>query len=250
MEKTRDFLHTKQDPVKVWAIRISPLSILTFSTVVSTVGFIIYLIFSMSVVRGDATTLPSLSGMIAYSRGTTISFTLMVFVHGYGVMAYLVIASEYVGLQSLHFKVIATCSLVYWMSLILVSYLPITTDENPHNIFAVTSFTFATLTVYLHKHSFVISRWPYIDFSVSEKYLIASEIVMISTVSVMGILFWQYDVMVAEYIFLALIIIDKFFKVTILEKSGLMKLGGSFIEYTYFSPPNHAYNQVPNTNTP
>lgn len=224
--------------VEVWTIRVSPFSILTFSTVVTAVGFIIYLIFSLMVFEDRDRALPSLSGMIAYSRGTTISFTLLVFVHGYGTMSYLVIASEYVGLRSMHFKIILTCSIVYWISLILVSYLPVTVDENPHNIFARISFTFATLTVYLHKHSFITNRWPFIDFSVSERYLIASEVVMMTTIAVMGFLFWMYDVVVAEYVFIALILIDKLFKITILELSGLLVAEGSYLEYVYHSPPN------------
>lgn len=231
------------DVSKVWTIEIKPITILSVSTVVTMIGFIIYLLFSIMVFEDANKPLPSLSGMIAYSQGTTISYTLLVFVHSYGTMAYLVIVSEYIGVESLQFRAIALCSFIYTMSLIMVSYLPLNGNENPHNVFALISFTFALLTVYLHKHTFIITvpgKMPYIDFHVSERYLILSEILMIVTVSIMGMLFWSFDIMVAEYIFIGLMLMDKFFKVTILEKSGLLNVKGAKLEYTYFSPSNHA----------
>lgn len=224
---------------KIWEIEVNPFMILTFSTIVTMVGFLIYLIFCIMVFEDENKSLPSLSGMIAYSNGTTISFTLLVFAHGYGLMAYLVIVSEYIGLQSRQFKFISSCSIGYLLSLILVSYLPLDGSEDPHNIFAVISFVFATLTVYLHKHTFVISNWPYIDFHVSERYLILSEITLILSITIMGMLFWSFDIMVAEYVFIALLLVDKYLKVTILEKSGLLNINGAKITYTYYSPKNH-----------
>jgi hypothetical protein len=240
---------------KIWEIEVSPLSILTFTTVVTMIGYVVYLLFSIMVFEDENKALPSLSGMIAYSKGTTISFTLLVFVHGYGLMSYLVIASEYIGLQSRQFKVIAACCFGYLLSLILVSYLPLDGSEDPHNIFAVISFVFATLTVYLHKHTFVIDRWPYIDFHVSERCLILSEILLILTITIMGMLFWSFNIMIAEYVFIALLLVDKYIKVTILEKSGLMNIEGAKITYTYYSPKNHpetsnSYDRVTTSTKP
>lgn len=224
---------------KIWEIEVSPLSILTFSTVVTMISYFVYLLFSVMVFENENKDLPSLSGMIAYSKGTTISYTLLVFVHGYGIMSYLVIASEYIGLQSMQFKAIAGSCFVYLLSLILVSYLPLDGSEDPHNIFAVISFVFATASVYLHKHTFVIDKWPYINFHVSERYLILSEILLILTITIMGMLFWSFNIMVAEYVFIALLLIDKYIKVTILEKSGLMNIEGAKLTYTYYSPMNN-----------
>ena len=229
---------------RIWEIEVSPLSILTFTTVVTMIGYLVYLLFSIMVFENEDKKLPSLSGMIAYSKGTTISFTLLVFVHGYGIMSYLVIASEYIGLQSRQFKCITFCCFGYLLSLILVSYLPLDGSEDPHNIFAVISFVFATLSVYLHKHTFIVDRWPYIDFHVSERYLIASELFLIITITIMGMLFWSFNVMVAEYVFIALLLVDKYLKVTILEKSGLMNIEGAKITYTYYSPKNHPETNI------
>lgn len=238
------------DVYKIWTIEINPLTILKFTTVTTMVGYLVYLIFSINVFEDQNKGLPSLSRMIAYSRGTTITFTLLVFVHGYGIMSYLIIASEYIGLESTQFRILSMSSFIYLLSLVLVSYLPLTGAENPHNIFAVISFTFAVFTVYLHKHSFVVNepgRWPYINFHKSERYLILSELMMILVITIMGMLFWTFDNVVAEYIFIALILVDKYFKVAILESGGLMKLEGATLQYTYNSPKNHpetSYNKV------
>jgi hypothetical protein len=63
--------------------------------------------------------------------------------------------------------------------------------------------------------------------------------IMIATVTIMGILFWMFDEIIAEYVLIALLLIDKYFKVTILEKSGLLNIEGASLRYSYYSPSNH-----------
>jgi hypothetical protein len=70
------------------------------------------------------------------------------------------------------------------------------------------------------------------------------EITMIFSVSILGILFWTLDIMVAEYVFIALILVEKYFKVYVLVKSGLMNIDGAYLEYKYFSPPNNKQSGV------
>lgn len=245
-------LDLKQTPVKVWSQYIIPEVILKWTTVFNLGAYFIFMVFSLVVFEDEGKKLPSMSGMIGYSRGTTISFTIMVFIHGYTIMSYLVIASEYIGFHSLQFKFISLSSFMYWFSLILVSYLPLNAVKNPHNIFAVTAFVFSIFTVYLHKHTFLVTdpgRWPRLDFSTTEKYLMISEISMIIIVSILGILFWSNDLVIAEYIFIALILVDKYFKVYVLEQSGLMNIEGAYLEYRYFSPPNNAFTGIEIINT-
>lgn len=235
----------KESLAKIWTIEVGPTSVLTLATVVTMTAYFVYLVFSISVYDGSGkdAVLPSMSWMIAYSRGTTITFTLMVFVHGYGLMSYLVIASEYIGILSYQFKAIAGSAFLYWLSLILVSYLPLEGNENPHNLFAVMGFTFALCTVYLHKHSFISFSddrfFPRLDFSKTDWTLALSEIFLIVTISVLGALFWFMNIVIAEYLFIGLILIDKYVKVRILEKAGLLKTEGAKLEYVYYSPPNN-----------
>lgn len=235
-------MKTPDDLQKIWTIEVGPTSILTLATVVTMTAYFIYLVFSISVYDGN-NTLPSMSWMIAYSRGTTITFTLMVFIHGYGLISYLVIASEYIGILSYQFRAIAGSAFLYWLSLILVSYLPLDGHENPHNIFAVMGFVFALCTVYLHKHTFITIREdsyiPRLDFSKTDWPLWLSEILLIITISILGGIFWFMDIVVAEYLFVGLILIDKYVKIRILEKSGLLNTDGAKLEYTYYSPTNN-----------
>jgi hypothetical protein len=234
--------------VKVWTIDVNPSSVLTIATVITMTAYFIYIVFSMSVYTNDddvgGGTLPSMSWMIAYSRGTTITFTLMVFVHGYALMSYLVIVSEYIGIMSYQFRAIAGSAFIYWLSLILVSYLPLDGNENPHNIFAVMGFTFALCTVYLHKHTFIVfknnSMVPRIDLNVTDKTLAFSELFLIISISILGGLFWFMDIVIAEYVFVGLILVDKYVKIRILEKAGLLNTKGAKLEYVYYSPPNNA----------
>ena len=235
-------LDLKQTPVKVWSQQVDPEFVLRFTTILNLGTYFIFMIYSLVVFEDENKALPSMSGMISYSRGTTVSFTLMVFIHGYTIMSYLVIASEYIGFRSNQFKFISISALIYWMSLILVSYFPINATRNPHNIFAITGFVFSIFTVYLHKHTFVVTepgKWPRLDFNTTERYLMLAEITMIIVVSILGILFWSLDMVIAEYVFVALILVDKYFKVYILQQSGLMNIENAYLEYRYFSPPNN-----------
>lgn len=235
-------LDLKSTPVKVWSKSVDPLFVLKVSTIFNLGTYFIFMLYALVVFEDENKSLPSMSGMISYSRGTTVSFTLMVLVHSYTLMSYLVIASEYIGFRSLQFKFISFSALIYWLSLIIVSYFPVNTTRNRHNVFALTAFTFSIFTVYLHKHTFLVTdkgKWPRLDFNTTEKSLMLSEISMIIIVSILGILFWTLDMVIAEYVFVALIIIDKYFKVYILEQSGLMNIDNAYLEYSYYSPPNN-----------
>lgn len=237
-----NMLDLKSTPVKVWDQKVNPLFILKFSTIFCLGAYFIFMLYALVVFEDENRTLPSLSGMISYSRGTTVSFTLIVLVHSYTLTSYLVIASEYIGFRSIQFKFISASALIYWLSLIIVSYFPLDTTRNRHNVFALIAFTFSIFTVYLHKHTFLVTevgKWPRLDFNTTEKTLMLAEVMMILVVSILGILFWTLDIVVAEYFFIALIIIDKYFKVYILEQSGLMVIERAYLEYSYYSPPNN-----------
>lgn len=235
-------LDLKNIPVIVWKQSVHPEFILKWTTVFNLGAYFIFMVYALIVFEDIDKSLPSMSGMIAYSRGTTISFTLVVFIHGYTIMAYLVIVSEYIGFRSNQFKFISMSSFLYWLSLIMVSYLPLNATRNPHNIFAVTGFVFSIFTVYLHKHTFLITengKWPRLDFNTTERYLMLIEISLIIIISILGILYWSLDMVIAEYVFIALILLDKYLKVYILEQSGLMNIDNAYLQYSYFSPSNN-----------
>ena len=222
---------------KKWTIEVKPMTILEVSTLISFIGYIVFLSYSIGVAQ--YTSFPSLSAMIAHSRFATISYTFLVFIHGYGVFAYLIIISGYIGKTSRHFMLISSSAFLYLSSLIVVSYLPIQEDDvDPHNWFAFASFGFALLTVVVHKHTFInFNRRCPIDFRSTERVLVASELFIIVTSIVMAILFWQTDIIPTEYVFIALLILDKYLKVLILNKSELINLDVSILEYSYYTLP-------------
>lgn len=243
------------DIFRVWTIEIIPHSILKYTTIVTLLGYLILLIYCSVVYEKEHDSLPSISSMIAYSNGTAITFTLLVLIHWYSNLAYLVIASEYIGLRSLQFKIISLCIVIYSLCLLMISYIPVDDDTNPHNVTAVVSFTFAILSVYLHKHTFVvyeIGEWPRFNFRIVDKSLIFSELLIMITLTVLGVLFWFYDYVISEYISIVVILLDKYLKVLILEKSKLLNIEGAKVAYSYYSPNNHQtpiYEKV-STNKP
>lgn len=230
----------------VWKRSVSPVAILRHTTVVTVFVYCCFLAYVLTYNTGGEPT-PSMSRMIAFSKGTTITFTLMVLLHGYTLMSYLVIASEYIGAESWQIYFLTIASVAYWLCLLIVTYIPMDGNENPHNVFAVGGFLFALFTVYLHKHSFINTdkeMCGIIDIAHTERRLVLYECIMILTITILGGLFWTYDVVFAEYIFVGLIIVDKYFKVAVLEESGLLNLENAALEYRYYSPANNPQTGV------
>lgn len=230
---------TENLPDKLWQIKLPVRNVLLVTTLTTCLGFIVYITYALNTLNEST---PSISRMIEYSKGTTITFTLIVFGHGYGVASYLVIASEYIGLFTWHFYAVAFSCAAYLISLIVVSYIPIddrTADVDTHSIFALSAFTFALLSSWLHRHSLlnyklVKEEWP----------ILVAEGVFLVAVTICGIFFWLDENTVAEYAFIFLIIIDKEVKVRILEYTGLLNVRNSYLVYTYHTPPSLINDEI------
>lgn len=226
-------------PEKLWQLKLPVRNVLLTTTVATTIGIIAYLSYALNTLEEST---PSMSRIIEYSKGTTITFTLIVFGHAYGVASYLVIASEYIGLFTWHFTAVAFSCAAYLISLIVVSYIPID-DENAevdtHSVFALMAFIFAVLSSWLHRHSLlnyklVKEEWP----------ILVAEGVFLLSVTVCGLLFWLDENTIAEYVFIFLIIIDKEIKIRILEYTGLLNVNNSFLVYTYHTPPSLLNDEI------
>lgn len=206
----------------VWNFEFSPLDVLRFTTFLNLTLYLVFFLFAMW--EEHVEKYPSMSWMIAYSSGTTASFTIMVFIHGYTISSYLVIASGYIGYRSQQFKAIAVSSFVYWLSLIMITYMPLSRDENPHNIAALVAFFSATASVYLHRQTNDLDL------------LLLTELMTIVIVTLLGVLFWFFDKTVAEYIFIPIIMVDKYLKVSVMQRLGLIDLSDSKVRYSYITP--------------
>jgi len=213
----------------VWEFKISPSQVLMATTLVTILLYILYLVYAINII--DEQSLPSLSHIIAYSRGTTITYTIILFIHGYSVSSYLVIASEYIGIQSPQFFFIAFSSCMYLICLLLISYLPLTEVRDTHNIFAILAFIFALFSILLHRNV------PNGDYG-PETWLLLIEGSILFTVLLLGIFFWFNNSMLCEYIFVGFVIVDKYIKVLMLEVSGLLDIDDSYIQYKLMSVPN------------
>lgn len=211
----------------IWEFKLPVRRMLTITTLITIWGYLGYLSYCFAVL--DETT-PSVSEMIAFSRGTTITFTLLVFIHAYGVCSYLVIISKYVGVGTRHFKVIAFSSFAYLVALIVVTYLPLDGHEDPHNVFAFLAFFFAILSSLVHRHGVLDVGPSFVEFPV-----VIIEVLFLVVVVICGALFWFVNSTVAEYVFMFLIIIDKEVKVAVLERFGLLLAEGSYLTYSYYT---------------
>lgn len=226
-------------PNKIWELKLPVRMVLLGTTTVTVLGLIAYLTYALNTLEQST---PSVSRMIEYSKGTTITFTLLVFLHGYGVMSYLVIASEYIGLFTWHFYFVAFSCVAYLVSLVVVSYIPIddeTADVDTHSVFALSAFVFALLSSWLHRHSLLNY-----DLIREEWLLVVVEVVFILATTVCGFLFWFDENAIAEYSFIFLIAIDKEIKVRILQMTGLLNVNNSFLVYSYRTPPSLLNDEV------
>lgn len=218
---------------RIWEIKLPVRTVLLCTTMLVSFGYIGYLTYALLTLEERT---PSISRIIEYSKGTTITFTLLVFIHGYGVMSYLVIASEYIGLMTWHFYLVAFSCLAYLASLVVVSYIPIddsTADVDTHSVFALLAFGFALLSSWLHRHSIlnyslIKDEWP----------IVVVEVVFIVVTTTCGALFWFGGNMIAEYCFIFFIIVDKEIKVRLLAGTGLLNIKDSFLVYSYRTPPS------------
>jgi hypothetical protein len=219
----------------IWQVAVPVRVVLQVTTVVTLLGYVGYLAYSLTTLPQST---PSVSQMIEYSKGTTITFTLLVFVHGYGLMAYLVIVSEYIGLRTLHFKIVAACCVGYLAALVVVTYVPMDSEDDKvdtHSVFALLAFGFALGSTWVHRHGIVDRALVAEEWS-----LLVVEVVFVVVVTLCGILFWAEENTVAEYIFIFLIIIDKEVKILMLQETGLLNVDDSYLIYTYRTPPSKA----------
>ena len=237
-EYDRNFL---KKPVKVFEFYANPYLLMSFCTSLTVILFFIFIFICLQlpVTEQVHDNLPSISAIIAHSKAMTITFTMIVYIHSYSLYSYLVIMSQYLGTRSISFIITSMLCFLYIFFLIIVSYLPLTTNEMKHNIFAMAAFFTAILSVYLHKHTLIVySLNDYPVMNSREGLLILSEIFVLILLLVSGCLFWFNNSMWAEYLFIFLIIIDKQIKVMVLVGTNLLYLEGSYMLYTYYAPPN------------
>jgi len=222
--------------VQIWERPISVYWVLDVGTAVSVAGYLVLLLyFLLGVQHQDGTFGHTVSDMIAYNKGTTVTAALLIFAHSYVLTAYLVLISDYIHYSGAHFKIIAVASYTYIAALVVMTYLPVHSDENPHNVFAGISSGFALISTWAHKNSF------YHGAKVDAAVLFA-DMVVLAAMTTAAALFWFNDSNAAEYVFILIVLLDKKFKLLILERGGFADdLRNAALRYSFWVPPR----QVP-----
>lgn len=205
----------------IWSVGVRPMRTLTFATVFTLLGELGVLLYAWLYEPGP---LRSVSAVIGRSSGLSIVYATLVYVHGYSLLSYLVLASGYLSTSSAHFRLMATMCALYWGSLIVVSYIPISLNDEHHNAAAFMAFFFACCTTVLHRHSF----WH----APPETALMVVEVAIMVGIVGLGALFWFAGAVLAEYGFIALILLDKYVKIRTLHAGGLVDVDNR-LEYRF-----------------
>jgi len=205
--------------VSVWEVRYDPYEVLKWATVITLWGFLslsVYCSASASAVQ------PTLSAAMSDSPTVSLVFAALVYVHGYAIACYLTLASEYIGLDTWQYSLVAGSSVAYWCCLLAVSYLPLEAAREEHHMAATLAFVFATLSAILHRRGGTPAMEIY-------------EVGIMCAIVLSGLAFWTAGIVLAEYTFVGLIIIDKAARVKLLRQEALVSNEASYVEYRFFS---------------
>lgn len=216
-----------------WSIKLDVVKLLNVTTGVTLIGLIIFLSYGLTKFENP----PSVSAIIALNRETTVSFAILVLLHGYSVMAYLVILSAYYGLNSWYFRGSVIACAAYIFALIVLSYLPLDRHTDPHDVVAAFAFFLAALSSIIHKPGFIVKKEYKEDIEI-----LSVEVFFLIALAIFGSLFWFNNSMLSEYIFMGLLVIDKAFKIYVLQVVGLVQLSGAHIKYSFQVPQNVVTN--------
>lgn len=206
---------------KIWTISFNPHDLLMYFTVATVVGYLLF-IFVNVLEYGVLT----ISEYMVKSYANGVSYTLLVALHSYSLYAYLILASEHIGHDSLYFKTTALSILIYMICLLIVGYLPVDEHDNLHKIFTFLAVLFSIISIVIpsvyHSRTFKsFKNHLYEWFFVMTAIICA--LVFIFTLSA-----W------VEFILGLMILTDKFFKIEIKKQTGA-RLSDATVEYTYYS---------------
>lgn len=218
-----------ETPRLVWERRTEPRKVLKYMSWYTLAAYIFFISIGVYSTWNTGTQF-SVSAIAASSKLMTLYFTAVVYAHSYVIQSYLVIIAEYLGGRSLDFKVVAFVCIAYNISLLVLTYLPITDYRESHNIFAILSLFFASGSVFTHRQTV----WS----DSAGKYLIVAEFAFLTVIIVSAVLFWFKDYAIGEYILIGMILIDKELKIRFMEHVGVITTENSHLVMSYYSPRN------------
>lgn len=209
----------------VWRTTLKPRVFLRGATACTFIVFLTFLFIGV----GLDDEAPSISAMVAKSREMTLTFTLMVYLHSYAAMAYLILLSRYVEADSTQYRTIALLVRVYLGALVLLCYVPIEVSATAHHAVAFVAFSCAAASGIFTKHSFFSG--------IRDRRVVCVEIAVVVTIAVTACTFWATGNVWAEYVLVGVVIMDKELKIVALERTGLVVLSDSYVQYSFHAQP-------------
>lgn len=183
-------------------------------------GSTVFSLFLLTVLMLASESSPSLSSLISSTPAAGITFTIILFVHSYGVFAYLITVSDYYSGHASYSLMWWTC-VAYMCLLVVISYLPTDRFSDPHSAVAILTFVVALCSVVSGAMSFHPAH--IIDILIALVVLVSG-----------AVFFWSGNA-IAEYFMLAVLLSDKLIKIRVLEWYDLIDTSVAQLEYNMHS---------------
>lgn len=204
----------------VWQFRVKPFHISLLATCTALLVFVA----STLINAFDEHALRTISELLIEFRWFSITYTIVVFIHSYAVLAYLICVSDYIGVQSREFMALCACCVIYLGCLVVVGYVPVSREEELHNFFAIMAFIFAILSSLLHKFG---------SSQHGEQSLAIYEACLIGALILAGALFWSLGDASAEYVLVGIILMEKHMKLELLDRYEILHSKRGWIVYSF-----------------
>ena len=206
----------------IWVKEFDPYRVLSISTFITMIIFFVFLVKVL--IDGGR----SISDEMDIDKRSMVTYTFILYAHSYAITAYLVIMSK-VFKRNTFILIVALC-ISYIVSLMVLSYLPVSSHNQEHRIITITAFILAGGTLIVHdlNISHFVQKIPNYDL-----YIVTIELFLFVSFWVSGFVFWFYDLYIFENICVFIVIIDKLVKVKLLIIRNVINVKGAMVTYAY-----------------
>ena len=171
---------------------------------INTVIFVVFLTMGIHLSTDDR--LPTVSKIILISPWLTFLFIATLIFYSVMIMLYITELSRYLMYQRIQFIMIVLASLIHVLAMYVLLVLPVDTFYDEHNSTTIVTFAFATFTVFA-------TTWYHDSF-----LFVLEQAVVLMVISTSAILFYQRDLVVAEYFLVAALLLDKPLKAIVMDR--------------------------------
>lgn len=155
----------------------------------------------------------SISSEMDMDKRSMITYTLILYMHTYALSSYLIMMTNIWGRGKNQFAlyVIGISCVLYSVCLVTISYLPTSTHSDQHNLFAISAFFFAGVSLFAHDFN-TYHYWVRGETrNISSKIMIFECVYLILFI-IFAIIFWVKDIAFFEYLCAIMVLLDKWIK--------------------------------------